>query len=1208
MLNILINDRYRFESELGRGGMSTVYRAHDSKLKREVAVKLMSNTNLGTQGRARLLNEAQAIAKLNHPNIVTVYDAGEYDGNPFIVMELVEGQTLHDKSFENDEEIISIIKQVCQALEHAHASGIIHRDLKPENVIIEDDGTAKLLDFGLARSVTSRMTNEGTLLGTVFYMAPEQAMGQELDARVDLYALGVMIYELTTGRLPFTDDDPVAVISQHIYAPVVPPTTHKPSIHPELEALILKLLAKSPQDRYSSASEILEVLEGILNNQTESPNLQTESSIKPGKLTGSIALLDRMVRGRLIGRETELTELRNLWDRSAGGQGHMVLISGKPGIGKTRLSKELMVYAQLRGALILEGRFHPELGVPYLGFWEALRDYLRSQTPDIARDEIGTTAPEMIKLVPEIRELLGDVEPNPPMGDVETERLRLFDHVTQFLQGLSSKRPILFMLDDLHWADKPSLLFLHFILRNITDTPILIVGTYRETELDPVRPFYETLVGMNRERLYTRMALRRLSSERIKELIQSLLDCSVDDKLIEAIDQETDGNPFFVEEVVRSLLEKDTLKIEDGCYVPVAGTEVEVPQSIQVALGRRLAGLSKDCQSALTQAAVLGRQFDFDVLLTMGGWDEDALLDVLDEAVGAQLITEDHEAGETNYQFLHALMVQVLYEGINRRRQARFHQKAGEALEQVHQNNLNEHVEALAHHFTLSRADVGEKALEYNLQAAEKAVAVYAHDQAVRYYTMVLEVLQDIDDPQREAEIWELLGDTHLTTFVIEEAISAYENAQAVLKKGGMTEGDQYCKLSCKLGQVIAREGNDPAKASNYLEDALAHIPTDPENVERVKCMAALATCLVQEQAVPKAVEQAQMALELAEDTGQSVGIASACGALCQVHQAQGDLPAFIETAERQVAALDESGDLYGQFEAYSHIVEANYYIGRYDVAEGWVLEAIELTHKFNAPGWESTILAQYSTILNHQGRWQEMRDRGEQILPLFNRVGCSNCFCYIYLALGEIEVKRGNIVLSREYFKNSIDIFRQLDTPFTKIAELRWKFFEHFYSGEWQDAWALVEEMRRREYPMLNPLGSAFILSRMLPQVAARVSHWDEAIAISKEVIAMSQGLQLPLFLAAAHFALGLANAGQEKWDDALGEFNEALTAYQDLGHTWDTADTQYELGLVYSDRGQDGDKEEAKKLFEDALITYEALETGPAIGKVNEAVGKLA
>jgi len=203
--------------------MGTVYRAHDTLLNRAVAVKVLSETGLGTEGRARLLREAQAAAQLNHPNIVSVYDAGEADDQPFIVMELVEGESLYARWPLPPEAVLDVAAQICAALDHAHTHGIVHRDLKLENILITPEGTAKLTDFGLARSLASRLTSEGTLVGTVFYLAPELALGQPFDGRADLYALGVLLYELTTGRLPFTADDPLSVISQHLHAPVVPP-------------------------------------------------------------------------------------------------------------------------------------------------------------------------------------------------------------------------------------------------------------------------------------------------------------------------------------------------------------------------------------------------------------------------------------------------------------------------------------------------------------------------------------------------------------------------------------------------------------------------------------------------------------------------------------------------------------------------------------------------------------------------------------------------------------------------------------------------------------------------------------------------------------------------------------------------------------------------------------------------------------------------
>ena len=261
MIGTLLNERYRLDAEIGRGGMGVVYRAHDTMLDRDVALKVLSASGLGTEGRTRLLREAQAAAGLNHPHIVTVHDVGEarlsdpagsVSPMPFVVMELVEGPSLHDRRPGSLEETVAVARQVCAALEHAHARGIVHRDLKPENVLLTPDplagtgppsgagrpeetmATAKLSDFGLARSIASRVTGEGTVAGTVFYLAPELALGQAYDGRADLYALGVMLYELATGRLPFLADDPLAVISQHLHAPIVPPRARDEGIPPDL--------------------------------------------------------------------------------------------------------------------------------------------------------------------------------------------------------------------------------------------------------------------------------------------------------------------------------------------------------------------------------------------------------------------------------------------------------------------------------------------------------------------------------------------------------------------------------------------------------------------------------------------------------------------------------------------------------------------------------------------------------------------------------------------------------------------------------------------------------------------------------------------------------------------------------------------------------------------------------------------------------------
>jgi serine/threonine-protein kinase len=307
----LLKNRYKLIRELGGGGMGIVYEGHDELLDRPVAVKVLSENSqsrLGSEGRSRLLHEAQAAARLNHPNIVGIYDAGEDQGTSFIVMELVEGESLYDHKPQAMDEVIAIGRQICAALEHAHTHGIIHRDLKPENVLVAPDGKIKLTDFGLARSFSSRISLDGMVVGTVFYLAPEGALHKGYDHRVDLYSLGVILYELAAGILPFTADDPLAVISQHLYAPVVPPRAHKPEIPEALDALIVKLLSKEPDDRPASAGEVWQILELLETTQ----KLGTRKTP-----VTAYTLLDRISRGRLIGREHELAQLSAAWRQAS---------------------------------------------------------------------------------------------------------------------------------------------------------------------------------------------------------------------------------------------------------------------------------------------------------------------------------------------------------------------------------------------------------------------------------------------------------------------------------------------------------------------------------------------------------------------------------------------------------------------------------------------------------------------------------------------------------------------------------------------------------------------------------------------------------------------------------------------------------------------------------------------------------------------------
>src|SRR5262245_55935188 len=626
----VLRQRYRLDSEIGRGGMGVVYRATDLELMREVAVKVVLEA-ASSDARQRLIREARAAAALTHPHIISVHDVGEAQGIPFFVMELVDGPSLAKAPPSDLPRIVEIACQICAALDHAHANGIVHRDLKPDNVLLSSAGqrgSVKLADLGLALpGYVARISRSGLILGTASYIAPEQALGQPVDGRTDLYSLGVLLYELTTGRLPFTGDDPLTIVSQHVHASVVPPRVLRPDLPRALEAVILRLLEKSPAGRFATAGETAAALR---------ESLVATGAAGDTDSVAAVAILDALSRGRLVGRAAELAEARELWRRAREGHGHAVLLSGEPGAGKTRLAREITIQAAVDGAVVLTGGcYEYEATTPYLPFVEAFRRWTREQKDDSAlRAVLGDAAAQIAKLAPEIGSRLGPFQERPELEPHE-ERLLFFDAVAQVFTRLAREKGLLFYADDMHSADRGTLSLLGHLLRHLREERALIVGAYRDTELNRAHPLAKELVEWNRERLATRIALRRFDAAETSAQLSALLGENVSADFGEAVHRETEGNPFFVEEVLKALVEQGAVKRESGRWRRREIGELVLPQSVKEAIGNRLDRVSRESNEMLRAAAVLGKTFTFDELMaTTGGRQEDATLDALDEAVG----------------------------------------------------------------------------------------------------------------------------------------------------------------------------------------------------------------------------------------------------------------------------------------------------------------------------------------------------------------------------------------------------------------------------------------------------------------------------------------------------------------------------------------------------------------------------------------------
>jgi tetratricopeptide (TPR) repeat protein len=650
-------------------------------------------------------------------------------------------------------------------------------------------------------------------------------MGGKVTNKADLYSLGAMLYEMVTGRPPFVGDDSVAIIGQHINTPPVSPTWHRADLPPALETLILQLLEKDPEKRPESAAVVFQALEAIEAGKIREP-LREAPTENP------------LYRRVFVGREPELKQLKSAFDGAISGQGALMMVTGEPGIGKTALCEQLSTYVTLRGGRTLVGHCYEEgsLSLPYLAFVEALRSYVLTREAKDLREELGTGAADVARIISEIRERL-KIKLR-PQKDPEEERYRLLQAVTEFLSNAANIQPMMVVLEDLHDADKGTLDMLTHVSRNLAGARLLIVGTYRDVELDRSHPLSAALAELRRVSTYGRVLLRGLNADEVRRMLESITRESVPWGLAEAVHRQTEGNPLFVQEVVRYLVEEGLIARKEGGWRPTKDTplEMSIPEGLRDVIGKRLSLLSPECNQLLSVASVIGREFALETLKAVAGINEDVFVNALKEAVRLSVLEERSQRGLVRYRFTHTFFRQTLYEEMIAPQRLKLHQQVARSLEPLYAKRLKEHAAELAEHFSHSTdpADL-KKAVEYGEMAAKRATDVYAYGEAVRLLAQALEV-QEVLDPEDKAKRCDLLltlGDALILTganqrIIETEASEALALAEAVADN---TRASRACLLAMKGLVTSGVVGLSTLEVEQWAPKADRY--AEPETVER---------------------------------------------------------------------------------------------------------------------------------------------------------------------------------------------------------------------------------------------------------------------------------------------------------------------------------------------------------------------------------------
>ncbi len=967
------NDRYRVSRFLGEGGKKRVYLAHDTLLDREVAFGLIKTEGFDQTSKERIAREAQAMGRLGvHPNIVSVLDLGQDDdGSPYMVTEFMSGGDVEGllgsrptsqpppSRGGGDKEpsplkgeglgvggnglplqrTIEIGKAVCEGLEFAHGRDIIHRDLKPGNVWLTEDGTAKIGDFGLAMMTDrSRLTREAMMIGTPFYMPPEQATGGDMTPRSDLYSLGAMLYEMVTGRPPFLGDEEIAIIGQHINTPPVAPTWHNGSCPRPLEALIMRLLAKDPSERPESAQDVFNALDAIdLTARGETVERDASS-------------LESLAGGVFVGRQNEMDQLKAALEDVLGGSGRLVTLMGEPGIGKTRTSEEFATYAGLRGAQTLWGRCYETGGQPPYWPWvQAIRSYVREVDAEELRRQMGSSASVMAEVVTDIKDRLPDVQPPPQIDDPDSARFRLFDSIASFLKSASQTRPLVIVLDDLHWSDRPSLQFLEFMARELGQSRVLLLCTYRDMELNRRHPLTVTLGDLARERLYERVLLRGLAESDVARFIEIAAGIQPPPELSATVYRHTEGNPLFVTEVVRELVQSG--EMAENRVSGDSTWSVRIPEGVREVIGRRLDRLSERANELLTTAAVVGRDFTLNVLKELAeDTTESQLLDVLDEALDARLIEElTDEVG--HYQFTHALMQETLMGELSLTRRVRIHARIAETLERLYEDEAEDHAAKLVVHFSEAETVLGtDRLVKYLIAAGNAELAAYAHDSALELFERAKSAAGDdriAGDSGLSVSIHTGLGRARAVRGAVIQRQAAWDDLQIAyrlhVERGELEDAVRIATNPLTLGGLVG--------PTEVIQEALSFVPED--SVEAGWLWTRYGTCLMDnEQDFPAADEAFAKAEMIARDTGEPGIEARANAHMCQISFHRLDSDAAIHHGELAWRLADEGNDPPSALRSQIFCASGYFHNGDIEKAFEVLDRNIELAQATGGSGW----------------------------------------------------------------------------------------------------------------------------------------------------------------------------------------------------------------------------------------------------------------
>ena len=1130
---------YRILGPLGEGGMGVVYRARHGDSGESVALKTVRVPHAGMLGSIR--REIHALSRIRHPGIVTFVDAGVEDGTPWYAMEILEGESLralirrHGRSEStrvdrptdrtgvpnettalshsptvvtperpSDDQgpgpappaglsmpiqwVLDLARQICAPLAYLHGEGLVHRDLKPDNIVVRPDGTPVVVDFGVMSQFGGQVARDalevaGLAAGTWAYMAPEQARGDRVDARADLYSLGCILYELLTGNPPFGFQGGSRIVRAHAEEP----PASLVEVPRGLAELVMRLLAKEPNRRIGYAVDVASRLSDL------------------GASAGMAGPPARpyLYRPVLSGRSAPMARVAESLEALRRGRGGHRLVAGESGVGKTRLLAEVGSLARRRGVEVLAGGCEELRPAPLGAFVEplqALADHCREKGVAAANRIFGPRGRVLSVIEPSLAGLPGqDVYPDPDELPLREARIRLFTSLQESLAARAGERKLLVLLDDLQWADELTLAFLEFATtrRRVVEEPILVVGAYRPEEAtDRLSRLAGMLGGSDT------LVLGRLDEAAVGIIVQEMLALDAPPPVLtEFLEESSEGVPFFVAEYLR-LAVAEGLLYRNAAGVWSVGRDVvgvqtyrdlPLPRSVHEVVERRIQSLEPAPNAVLEAASVLGRETTVRLLGAVACPGESEPWSELEDLRSRQVVEIDGD----RVRITHARIREVAYRGVESDRRQELHRAAARAID--------EHAEGREAEIGRHWEEAGEpvRARSAYLAAARRAVTGYLHDEAERLYRRYL----DLADPGSVEELQvrlELAREVLQLRGRMEEAEVEVRSVLVQSHRDGC--GDLTALARNSLGWLLGHTGR-AGEARRELEEAITAFRESGDRANEAMALMTLADVDRQQGRLDDAADLQRQSAEIFRTLDDASNEAVALGGLAGVYQLQGRIDEAREIQEAALAIHQSLGNREAEGRALGNLALVLQNQGRMEEALALHERALQVFRETGNRTNEGIALDSIAFIRQLQGQMDEARSLHEQSLQIFRETGSRYDEGIVLVSLGNIRRVSNEPEEARALFEEALSINRELEHPHEEGRTLGYLALLHRELGEPGPALALLEqalEIFRRLGTRTNESIGLVVQARLLSELGRLEEAWtrsEEAVAAAREL-----------------------------------------------------------------------------------------------------------